>query len=47
MTLYMVTLVVADLGWVDFDLDVPSTCPTDQLILPNTRLPKQNRAGRQ
>ena len=38
------TLVVADLGWVDFDSDVPSSCPAAQPVLPNPHWPQQNRA---
>ena len=29
--------------WVDFGLDVPPSCPVARPILPNSRLPKQNR----
>ena len=43
-TEYRVTLVVADLGWVDFDSDVPSSCPAAQPVLPNPHWPQQNRA---
>ena len=35
---YRVTLVVAYLGSVDFDLDVPSSCPPDQTVLPKSYL---------
>ena len=38
-------MVVSYLGRVNFDLDVPLFCPTDQSILPNFNLPKQNRAN--
>ena len=31
---YRVTTVVSYLGWVDFDLGVPTSCPIGQLILP-------------
>ena len=41
---YRVTLVVSYLGWVDFDLCVPSSCPPAQPVLPNSNLPKQNLA---
>ena len=41
---YRVNLVVVDLGWVDFDLDVPPFCLAAQPILPNSHLPKQNWA---
>ena len=37
-------LVVSDLGWVDFDLDVPPSCPIAQPILPDSNLPKQKWA---
>ena len=37
-------MVVADLGWVDFDSDVPSSCPAAQPVLPNPHWPQQNRA---
>ena len=43
--LYRAELVVMDLGWVDFDLNVPACCPTAQPIQPNSHLPKHNRAG--
>ena len=43
-TQYRVTLVVVDLGWVDFDSDVPSSCPAAQPVLPNPHWPKQNQA---
>ena len=36
------TQQVSDLGGVDFDFDVPSSCPTVQPVLPNSYLPKQN-----
>ena len=36
--------MVVDMGWVNFDLDVPPACPVAHTILPNSRLPKQNRA---
>ena len=35
--------VVADLGWVDLDLDVPSSCLAAQPLLPNFQQPKLNR----
>ena len=38
-----VTLVVAYLGLVNFDSDVPPFCPTAQPILTNFHLSKQNR----
>ena len=40
---YRATLVVVDLGWVDFDSDVPSSCPAAQPVLPNPHWPQQNR----
>ena len=42
--LYRVNLVVADLGRVDFNFDVPPSCPAVRPILPNTCVPKQNWA---
>ena len=33
--LYRMTLEVADLGRVDFDLDVPTSCPPAMPVLPN------------
>ena len=36
---------MVDLGWVDFDLDVPSSCLALEPILPTFQLPKQNGAG--
>ena len=36
--------MVGDLGWVDFDSDVPSSCPAAQPVLPNPHWPQQNRA---
>ena len=42
---YTVCRVVSYLGWVDFDLDVPPSCPAAQPILPNSHLPKQSLAG--
>ena len=33
-----------DLGWVDFDLGVPPSCPPAQPLLPNFHGPKQNWA---
>ena len=41
---YRVTRVVANLGWVDFDLDVPPSRPVAQPILPNSHLPKHKWA---
>ena len=37
-------LVVTDLGWSDFDWDVPPSCQVAQPILPKAYLPKLNRA---
>ena len=39
---YRVTLVVAYLGWVDIDLNVPPSCTASQSNLSNPYLPKQN-----
>ena len=39
---YMVNHHVSDLGWVDFDLDVPLVLTTSLPILPNIQ-PKQNQ----
>ena len=36
----LVTLVVADLGGLDFDLDVPSFYTAAEPIMPNSYLPK-------
>ena len=41
---YRVTLVVADLGWVDFDFYVPSSCIAALPVLLNSLLPQQNWA---
>ena len=41
---YRVTLVVADHAWLDFDLDVPSSCLATQPVLPISQLPLQNFA---
>ena len=41
------THLLANLGWVDFDLgnwDFPPSCPAAQPLLPNFHQPKQNRA---
>ena len=35
-------VVVVDLGWVEFDLDVPPFCLAAQPIQPHSHLPKQN-----
>ena len=43
--IYRVRQVVVDLGWVDFDFNIPSSSPSPQPILPNLQLPKQNGAG--
>ena len=42
---YRVGLVVVDLAWVDFYLNVPPCCLAVQPIQPNSHLPKDNRAG--
>ena len=34
---YRVTLVVADICWVDFDLDGPSCCPADSAKFPSAQ----------
>ena len=44
MCFYRVTLVVAHMGWVDLDLDFPSSCPPPQPVLPNSHLPKRKVA---
>ena len=36
---YRVTMVVGDMGWVDFDWDVPPGCLGARPILPNSHLP--------
>ena len=41
---YRVIHLLMDLGWVDFDLGVPSSCPSAQPLLPNSYQPKQNWA---
>ena len=33
-----------DLGWVDFDLDVPPCCLAAQPVLPISHQPRQNQA---
>ena len=38
--------MVAHLGWADFGLGVPSSCPAAQPVMPNSLLPKQNPAGK-
>ena len=37
--------MVMDLGWVDFDLGVPSSCPSAQPLLPNSHQTRQKWAG--
>ena len=32
------------LGWVDFELDIPPSCPVVQPVLPNSHQPQQNEA---
>ena len=39
---YRVIHLVVDLGWVDFDLAVPPSCPSTQPFLPNSYQPRQN-----
>ena len=34
--------LVADLGWVDFAVRVPPTCPLAQPLLPNSHKPRQS-----
>ena len=34
LVFYRASLLVVDLGWVDFDLGVPSSCPAAQPLLP-------------
>ena len=43
-TLYRVTHLLANLGWADFDLDVPPSCPAAHPLLPNSHQPEQNQA---
>ena len=40
---YKVGLVIGNMGWVDFDFNVPTSYPIAQPILPSFHLPKQNR----
>ena len=37
--------MLVDLGWIDFDLNVPQCIPAAQPIQPNSHLPKHNWAG--
>ena len=39
-----VSHLLVDLGCVDFDLVVPSSCPAAQPILPHFHIPRQNWA---
>ena len=41
---YRVSLLLVCLGWVDFDLGVPPSCPAAQPLLPNSHQPRQNWA---
>ena len=41
---HRVTLVVTDLIWVDFYLNVPSSCLSAQPVLPHFQLPQKNWA---
>ena len=41
---YMVTHIFVDLGWVDFELGVPPSCPSAQPLLPNSHKPRPNWA---
>ena len=43
ISLYRVSHLLMDLGWVDFDLGVPPSCPTVRPLLPNFPQPKQNQ----
>ena len=42
---YRVSHLLVDLGWVDFDLGVPPSCPTAQPLLPNSHQPRENWSG--
>ena len=37
MLLYVVIHLLRDLGWVDFDLGVPPSCPAPQPLLSNSK----------
>ena len=39
---YRLSHLLMDLGWVDFDLGVPPSCPAAQPLLPNYHQPKQS-----
>ena len=43
-SMYRVSQLVADLGWVDLNLDVPPSCPLPQPLLPTLHHPRQNLA---
>ena len=36
MTFYRVSHLIVDLGWDDFNLGVPTSCPSAQPLLPNS-----------
>ena len=38
---YKVGLVIGNMGWVDFDFNVPTSYPIAQPILPSFHLPKE------
>ena len=42
--MYRAGHLVEDLGWVDFDLDCSTVLAAAMPILPDSRLPQQNRA---
>ena len=42
---YRLSHLLMDLGWVDFDLGVPPSCPAAQPLLPNYHQPKQSLAN--
>ena len=44
-TLYKVNLVVMELGWIDFDLNVTPCRQPAQQIQPSSHLPKHNQEG--
>ena len=41
---YRVFHLLMHLGWVDFDLGVPPSCPAAQPLLPRSHQPRQNCA---
>ena len=44
MILSHLSHLLVDLGWVDFDLGVPPSCPPAQPLLRNSHQPRQNWA---